>query len=865
MRRPKFSLPVSLPFQSSNRVLELRKALDSGRVPEAALVEQLIEELMRGGDRAGAIEAYWRFATLHPQLAQASARLRQAYERALWSVPDELPTNLPVARSALVGRHSETVEIASSLGVHGFIALIGPAGVGKTRLALEAGRRMLPEFPDGVWWCDLTNVTSPEQLYAVVGGAIKLESRQPDLQDLLAALASRATLLILDRCESVMAPVERLTAHLRSACAGVRVLITCRTPIEGADPIRVHCLPVPREGKIGRLEALASDAVRLFVERAVAADRSFAITDENALSVARICRGVEGSPFGIELAAAYLAHASLDEVARRITHHALQDVSSAAYASVDWAYHLLAPADAALLLAVSIFPRYWTIDGASAVFGSDASRGVERLTAMSLVIAERSESGLTRYSLLDATRQYAYERLASSELLEKVRARLLERMTSVVRALRAVNGDAPKARPDAMQLAVNLCHALQIGIESPDCLELALQLCGLLGAEAGGLMVLPSAFGIVKDLLQHAKRAGLAETALYADALSTYAWLANYTGDHALANDLHAEAIASARRSDDGSRLARALSGALPPLLNSRRYSDAHTLALEALECGRAVDDVAACAEALRGLSAVEYYNGRYEEAIRYYELFEQLPQDHIPLARIGLMLTGFSAIMARKGDYARARAAIERALGIAYERQDLGAAAHCEKNLAFFLLAQGHLLIGHEALRRSVSLAQMSANRLTQLDALEELAAASIREDQLAIIAYVLGYVDAERKRVCFHTVGMQAERAQRIRDVVRRLCGAQPYEVACARGELAKHGEIFAAVSRLEPGDGTLEQVDRFGDLSPREREVAELAMQGLTNRAIAESLNVSVRTVDAHMATIFRKLDIERRDQL
>lgn len=820
---------------------------------------------MRSGDRAGAIEAYWRFATLHPHVAQSNSSLRQAYERALWSVPNELPTNLPVARSALVGRHNEITEVLSSLAANRVVALVGPAGVGKTSLAMEVGRRMLPELAGGVWWCDLTSASSPEQTHAVVGAALNLESQHLNLQDLLRALAPRATLLILDRCESVVQPIEQLIALLKNECADVRVLTTSRTAIQGAHTIRVHNLPLPREGNITRSEALASDAVRLFVERAVAADRSFAITDENASSVARICRSVEGSPFCIEIAAAYLAHASLEEVERRIGRHTLRDVSNAAYASVDWAYRLLAPADAALLRALSIFPRYWTIDGASAVFGSDASRGVERLTAMSLVIAERSDTGLTRYRLLDATRQYAYERLSSSASLEKVRARLLDRMMSVVRVLRGVSGDARQSLPGAMQLSENLCHTLRFGIESADCLEPALQLCGLLGREAEGVMVLPSAFAIVENLVQHARRAGLAGTALYADALSTYARLANYRGDHALANELHAEAIALARAGGDAARLARALSGALPPLLNSRRYDDVHALALEALECGRAADDIAACADALRGLSAIEYFNGRYEEAIHYYELFERLPQDRIPTVRIALMLTGFSAIMGRTGDYARGRAAIERALGMAYEREDCGAAAHCEKNLAFFLLAEGHLLKGHEALRRAVSLAQMSANRLTQLDVLEDLAATSIRQDQLEVVAYVLGHVDAERKRVRFNPDGMQAQGAQRVRNVVRRLYGAQLYSMAYARGELANNSEVVAAISRLEPGDGTLEQVDRFGELSPREREVAELAVQGLTNRAIAETLNVSVRTVDAHMATIFRKLDIERREQL
>lgn len=845
--------------------MELRRALERVHHSDAALVDDLIEELLRAGDRAGAIEAYRQFAHVHPNAAQTHARLRRTYERALWSVPRELPTNVPVARSALVGRDGEIAEIAESLALHGSLTLLGPAGIGKTRLALEVGRRVLADFPDGVWWCDLTSAVAPEQLYAVLADALKLESGPADVEAVCAGMRGRSALIILDRCEPLTVAVEQLIVRLRSECAGTCVLMTSQLPVENAHTIRLQNLSLPPDGKVQRADAVASEAVRLFVERAVEADHSFALTDANASKVADICRRVEGSPFALEIAAAYLAHVPLEQLASRIADRTLREVSNAAYVSVDWAYHLLAPPDAALLRHVSIFPKYWTIDGADALFGSQAAPGVERLVAVSLVVAERLESGLTRYSLLDATRHYAYERLVTCGEFADVRVRFIDRMIAAMSDLQSVNQRTSHAAADAIQFAVDLSHALQFGIDDEGCVERALQLCGLLSGQARRLAVLSSAFGLVKDLLGCAKEAGLTQTAHYAQALSTYAWLANYSGDHALANDLYAQAIASARACDDGPRLARVLSAAIPPLLNSGRYTDAKAFAEEALESGRVADDVAACAEALRGLSAIEYFNGRYEQAIAYYERFMQLPQDRVPPARIALMLNGLSAIMARKGDYARAQAAAERAARIAYENGDYGGAAHAEKNLGFFLLAEGHLLEGHEALRRAVSLAQMSANRLTQLDALEELAAASIRKDQFESIAYVLGHVDAERERVRFRADGKQAERAQRIRAVVQRLYGIQSYKLASARGELARPSEVFAAVSRLRPGDGTLERLDRFGELSVREREVAELALQGLTNRAIAQALSVSVRTVDAHMAMIFRKLGIERRDQI
>lgn len=824
---------------------------DPATRPTAAVAAERIDALLQNGDRAGAIELYRRFEARNPDAAHGDERVRASYERALWSVPQPSHGNIPAARRRLVGRGAEVLAVCEALASHRAVTLLGPAGIGKTRLALEIAGRVRQRYPGGVWWCDLTSATSAADLYAAISRTLALDPPIAEAAELVQRVGATALLLIFDRCELLAQTIAAFWSAIVCASETISVLCTSQCDLRAFKTIPVGSLSVPPSTRAGRAAALASDAVRLFVERATEVRPYFSLTDENAASVAEICRLADGSPFAIEIAAAYLLHAPVDELAKRIRNHSFAEIAKAARSSVEWAYRLLSPADAALLRSLSIFPRYWTIDDANAAYGEDAHAGLLRLLAASLVNVDWQEGGLTRYRLLDSTKEYAHERLIERGEQDEV----LDRFMRSMRGFSCEIAVAPAAESIAL--------ALRLAQQSTRWLDGGLAICGDLGADLAKFPFVGDIYGLVRGLIEFARRQGRS-TPEYRRALSAYAWLENYSGNHRRALELHEELIAYARASGERAELARALGRALPPMVNSRRLGEALRIAQEALEHARAAGDVAACADALRGMSAVHYFEGRYDEALRAYEEFAALDQEAIPKATIALMLNGFSAIMKQQGNFARARAALEHSLTLAYDIGDYGLAAHSEKNLSFYLQRAGEIGKAHEALRRAIGLAQIGANALTRLDALEDLTALSIGDGQLETLAFTLGFIDAGRRRSRFELELQRAERSRRLRAVVRMSLGAGPYETLRAAGEQASLQDVFERVSRLRPGT-PLEEADRFAVLSPREREVAQLVARGRTNREIAAQLALSVRTVDAHVASIMRKVGVSRREQI
>jgi predicted ATPase/DNA-binding CsgD family transcriptional regulator len=837
----------------SLRITSLREAFERSAKPTAAVAIALLEGQLAAGDRPGAIETYRRFRQIDPHAAGSDVRLRTAYERALWSAPQALPTNVPAAKHRLLGRDAELAAALRALDSERLVVLLGPGGIGKTRLAIELAQRMLSGHRDGVWWIDLTAARSVQDVCAAASRALSRREPAYSFEQLVLELRDRCCVLVLDCCDAVAELAGELGVRLRDGCRGVGVLATSQRPLRHVPVIDIPPLSLPQAGATSRMAALSSDAVRLFVERAVEANPGFVLTDDNAADVAEVCRFACGSAFAIEGAAAYVAHLDVHQLVERLRELRPHSVLLAAQRSVEWAYGMLPAPEAALLRRASILAAGWSIDAADAVFGDDAGAALANLVRASLVVAGEQRNGLTRYRLLDATRSYAHERLQREGELEATRTRWLEWLLRVVRTSESLT-------PFAEQIA----PALEIGCESREQRTRALHLCAALELK---LATLESPFEMlsrVAGLVELVRREEEPSDA-FIDALGTYARLGNFFGDHELGRKLHRERIALARQQGNRALLARALAGALPALLNAGLHDEARAVGTEALEVARAAGEIQICADALRGLSGLAHFEGKIDEALRYCDEFMALLQHRISKGTIGRMLIGYFANAQKLGDFARGRAALERALALAHEIGDYGMAAHCEMSLGFCALHDRRIAEAHEALQRAVALSQHGSNTMTQLDALEELAAASIRNDQLDGVASVLGYVDACRMRLHLRLNPYVAGRSERLRRVAHAMLGGSAYARAHAAGERFTLNEALAAASRLRCGAATLEESDRFSRLSRREREVAVLVARGKKNREIAQELGLSVRTVDAHVASILDKLGIERREEI
>src|SRR5262245_263895 len=237
---------------------------------------------------------------LHPDLPASFPPLRSL---------DVLPNNLPRQLTSFVGRERELAQVRRLLAAAPLLTLTGAGGAGKTRLALQAAADALDAYPDGVWLADLAPAADPGLVPPAVAAAlgVREEPGQPIPATLAGALRPKRLLLVLDNCEHLLDACARLADALLRACPGVRVLATSREAlgIAGETAWRVPSLELPDARHPPPPERLTQyEAVRLFVDRALAARPDFAVTDQNAPAVAALCARLDGIPLALELAAA---------------------------------------------------------------------------------------------------------------------------------------------------------------------------------------------------------------------------------------------------------------------------------------------------------------------------------------------------------------------------------------------------------------------------------------------------------------------------------------------------------------------------------------------------------------------------------
>ena len=331
---------------------------------------------------------------------------------------------LPVGLTSFVGRVDELEKLESLLARHRMVTVIGPGGSGKTRLALEAARRLEGRFEAGVAWVELGPLDDPALVASAAARALGVaEHRTLSVLDAVTqTVGRRHLLLVVDNCEHVIDAAAQLCQQLLTAGEDLRVLATSREALGVSGEVRFALgpLPVPTSGSDGS-RILASDAVTLFLERAGRADVEFELTPDSQEAVATIVERLDGLPLAIELAAAQLDAISLDELVAGLqdrfavlvgqTRGVTGRLASLA-ASVDWSYRLLDDAERRTFRHLSVFPAPFTAAAARAAAGPDAAGVVSRLVRRSMLGVPRpGVDGQSRYAMLETLRSFGQERL----------------------------------------------------------------------------------------------------------------------------------------------------------------------------------------------------------------------------------------------------------------------------------------------------------------------------------------------------------------------------------------------------------------------------------------------------------------------
>jgi predicted ATPase/class 3 adenylate cyclase len=346
---------------------------------------------------------------------------------------DARRSNLPDPLTSFIGRRRNVEEVTALVQDNRLVSLTGVGGVGKTRLALRVAGGLVGHFPDGVWFVDLGGITDPSLIPKQTATALSVQEQadRPIESTLVDWLRGRETLILIDNCEHLIDQVAGFTERMLDEAREVTVLATTREAlgIPGETVWIVPPLPVPGNDPE---QLMDNDAVRLLVDRAQRVDREFSVTADNVVALAEICRGLDGVPLALELAAARMGVLSPRQIADRLSDRLAllgrgsrtgQARQQTLRAAIDWSYDLLDPNEQAMLRMLAVFRGGFNLEAVEALWSAkDNDTGpaldlLDQLVGKSLVTLVGRDTD-RRFGLLETIRDYAQDQLENSGELE---------------------------------------------------------------------------------------------------------------------------------------------------------------------------------------------------------------------------------------------------------------------------------------------------------------------------------------------------------------------------------------------------------------------------------------------------------------
>lgn len=756
------------------------------------------------------------------------------------------PWNRPVRLASFVGREHERRAIAALVRQPDvrLLTLTGPGGIGKTRIALEVADELEPEFAHGVMVLFLSASRDPDHLLPEIARALGVPEppRGSVAEHLQAWLSRRQMLLVLDNFEQIVAAAPQLSALL-GACPNVTALVTSRTTL---DVYGEHAWPVPPM-------ALARDAcnddpgddaipeaIELFLQRARAANPRLETDDDNARIIAEICRRLDGLPLAIELAAARLSvltpAALLDRLDQRldILTSTTRDVPERLRTmrnAIAWSHDLLTAPVQELFTRLAVFPGSFTLDAAAAVASSDGELDptmlldeIGTLVASSLLSQGMGPIGSPRFTMLDTIREFGMGQLAERDELDALRDRHAAFFAEYMEtASDHLVGPDHRSWLESLQaeypnIEAAVAHALATGNA-----DVGLRLVGSLwlfmflrGTAAKGrewteaMLALPASAAS-----EHRPRALLA-----------HGMLLQSLGDYEPAEAAAREAIALGEAAGDDLLVAESwyLLGLI--LHVSSAWGDTEHAFHEGLRRFRALGRRSSEASSLNELGRAAFAQGKLDEAEGFFTK---------------------SLELARQLDYPRAMALSLHNLGnVAAERG------------AFDQALTLHL--------ESIDTCLDGGDRWYLVLPLVGIARVAAERDNGAVAARLIGAAEGMSSlpgsTLWSWVIPTDFDRMP---DAVRRLATDEAMAAPLDAGR-QRSPDAAIELARDFASDATHDQhhgsADDDNDLTPREREILGLLVQGFTDREIGEKLFISPRTAQSHVARLFRKLDVHSR---
>jgi len=745
---------------------------------------------------------------------------------------------MPAEATSFVGRRHELAEARKKLATARLVSLVGPGGVGKTRLAIRVAASLSRGFAGGAWLAELAELRDPALVSNAVLAALDLRDHaaaEPRAL-LLSYLKDKELLLVIDNCEHLLPATAELVSEVIRAAPGVRVITTSREPLSVAGE---HVLPVPPLDLPSPdvAEPLAqlrqNEAVTLFVERAAAASGHFELTASNRVAVAGLCRRLDGLPLAIELAAVRTRALGPEQIHGRLRdrfglltgggrvlsrHQTLRT-------TIEWSHDLLTPAERTLLARLCVFAGRFTLDDVEPVccFGdvpeTDALDLLSSLIDKSLVIKEDADGGAC-YRLHETMREYA--RLKLREAGEEEAA---ERRCADFYLMRCAHFAAEgryrlldwlpwaELEIDNIRAVLRRCADHQ---DSRPGIALATSLLWywITRATAEGVRWLD-------ELLP-----GEAQPAASPWAYFARGFLAVLQNDPAAAGPALDRAVTMARATGGKDALSQSLAMA----------SIAASMAGDRASARRLLDEARATADGLDDLGTTL--------------------MTHQAQALNGLIGNDLGAVRSAAAQGAR----LSREAGDVYSLQMM------LLNQGFAALVAGDLRESGQRLAEGLRIARQLDDRVAQCHLLGGLGCCAARAREPRLAAQLFGAMENLRSEAGAHlNAGMAPALAQATTSVTTVL-GAPRYEAEFTAGQqLSRDAASRLALGEAGPAPLTASGQGGAGVLGQRAGDVARLVADGLSNKEIGARLFISERTVESHVRNIMNKLGFTSRAQI
>jgi predicted ATPase/DNA-binding SARP family transcriptional activator len=760
------------------------------------------------------------------------------------------PGWLPAETTSFIGRESELATIEELLGLSRLLTLTGPAGSGKTRLALKAGEQASGRYPGGVWLVELAPVAGPDLVTAAAASALGIrEEPGRALADTIAAhLRTAEALLIIDNCEHLLDPAASLITALLRQCPSLRVLATSqsRLNVAGEATWPVPPLTLPPAAEQDPLVVGQAESAKLFCDRARLARPGFSLAEGNAPAVSEICRRLDGIPLALELAAARLNALTAGQLAARLDdrfrllaggsrgalprHRTLQ-------AAIEWSHDLLSEAERLCLRRLAVFAGGCTLEAAEAVLpdagplpAQDVFETITALVDRSLLTTEE-RYGSMRYGMLESVHQFARAQLAAAGEQEELSQRHLAWLIDYA-GQADLDGPDQEAWLDLLEADLeNIRAGLEWGLAQPGS-EQALRLAGSLapfwqvrGHASLGRRWLDSAL---------AAAGPDADPRLRAIALDGAGLLAGAQADHEAQRSRQQQSLAIWRSLGDDVRTASSLGdlGAVAHLRSD--YPAAQAMYAEALDLARRADASSVMARCLSGLGRLALHTGDQALATAYYtesmsrfrgagdlrratvilgnlgvvafnecdfDLAASRLTEHLANARklgdrklIGGALTNLGTVLQNTGDPDRAAQLHAEALALAEQVGDRRLACVALTNLGLAALARKDYPAARSFYARSLAHAQAIGERRSVAECLEEMAGVDAAAGLAERAAVLIGASQAMREAVGSPILGPDLARFHRTAAGVRLALGDERFAAAEQRGRSMPEGEAIA-----------------------------------------------------------------------